>query len=44
VVLPSYIAFATVVLNAAVAGVLSVPLNAVAGDRARDVTSAADYA
>jgi SSS family solute:Na+ symporter len=43
-VLPSYIAFATVILNAAVAAVLSLPLNAVASDRARDVTSAADYA
>jgi SSS family solute:Na+ symporter len=43
-VLPSYIAFATVILNAAVAAVLSVPLNAVASDRARDVTTAADYA
>jgi SSS family solute:Na+ symporter len=43
VTLPSYIAFATVILNAAVALVLSVPLNAFASDRARDVTTAADY-
>ncbi len=40
---PSYIALATVLLNAVVAVVLSVPLNAVASDRARDVTVAAEY-
>jgi SSS family solute:Na+ symporter len=43
-VLPSYIAFATVILNAAVAAALSLPLNIVAGDRDRDTTSATDYA
>jgi len=41
--LPSYIAFATVILNAAVALVLSVPLNMFASDRGRDITTAADY-
>ena len=41
--LPSYIAFATVILNAAVALVLSVPLNMFAPDRGRDITTAADY-
>jgi SSS family solute:Na+ symporter len=41
---PSYIAFATVILNLVVAGVLSVPFNAIASDRARDATNAADYA
>lgn len=41
---PSYIAFATVILNAVVAAVLSVPFNAIASDRARDATRAADYA
>jgi SSS family solute:Na+ symporter len=41
---PSYIAFATVILNAVVAAVLSVPFNAIASDRARDTTKAADYA
>jgi SSS family solute:Na+ symporter len=41
--LPSYIALATVVLNAAVATLLSLPLNAVANDRAGDETVAADY-
>jgi SSS family solute:Na+ symporter len=41
--LPSYIAFATVILNAAVALVLSVPLNMFAPDRGRDITAAADY-
>jgi solute:Na+ symporter, SSS family len=40
---PSYIAFATVIVNIVVAGVLSVPFNAIASDRARDATSAADY-
>jgi len=44
VTLPSYIAFATVLLNAAIAALLSLPLNALASDRARDETSAADYA
>jgi SSS family solute:Na+ symporter len=42
-VVPSYIAFATVILNAVIAAVLSLPLNALASDKARDVTSAADY-
>jgi SSS family solute:Na+ symporter len=41
---PSYIALATVILNAVIALVLSVPLNAIASDRARDVTTAIDYA
>ncbi|HVE22802.1 MAG TPA: sodium:solute symporter [Acidocella sp.] len=41
---PSYIAFATVILNAVIAAVLSVPFNAIASDRARDATKAADYA
>jgi SSS family solute:Na+ symporter len=41
--LPSYIAFATVILNAALALVLSVPLNMFASDRGRDITTAADY-
>jgi len=41
--LPAYIALATVVLNAAVAVVLSLPLNAIASDRAGDETVAADY-
>jgi SSS family solute:Na+ symporter len=41
---PSYIALATVLVNAAVALVLSVPLNAMASDRAVDETLAADYA
>ncbi|HQT45810.1 MAG: sodium:solute symporter [Acidocella sp. 20-63-7] len=41
--LPSYIALATVVLNAAVAALLSLPLNALASDRAGDETVAADY-
>jgi solute:Na+ symporter, SSS family len=40
---PSYIAFATVIVNIVVAGVLSVPFNAIASDRARDATNAADY-
>jgi SSS family solute:Na+ symporter len=44
VILPSYIAFATVLLNAAIAAILSLPLNALASDRARDETTAADYA
>jgi len=42
-VVPSYIALATVLLNAVVAAVLSVPLNAVASDKGRDETLAADY-
>lgn len=41
---PSYIALATVLINAVVALVLSVPLNAFASDRAGDETMAADYA
>jgi SSS family solute:Na+ symporter len=41
--IPSYIALATVILNAVIAAVLSVPLNAIASDRARDLTHAADY-
>ena len=41
---PSYIAFATVILNIVVAWVLSVPFNAIASDRAHDATKAADYA
>jgi SSS family solute:Na+ symporter len=40
-VIPSYIALATVLLNAIIALVLSVPLNALAPDRARDRTVAA---
>ncbi len=41
--LPSYIALATVVLNALVAAGLSLVLNRVASDRAGDETMAADY-
>jgi SSS family solute:Na+ symporter len=41
--LPSYIALATVLVNALVAAVLSLPLNAMASDRAGDETVAADY-
>ncbi len=41
--LPSYIALATVIVNAAVAAALSLPLNAMASDRAGDETAAADY-
>ena len=41
--IPSYIAFATVLLNAAVAFILSPPLNALAPDRAKDQTAALDY-
>ncbi|GAN79328.1 monocarboxylate uptake permease MctP [Acidocella aminolytica] len=41
---PSYIALATVVLNAVVAFLLSIPLNAMANDRHKDETEAADYA
>jgi SSS family solute:Na+ symporter len=40
---PSYIALATVLLNALIATVLSVPLNAIAPDRVRDQTTAAAY-
>jgi SSS family solute:Na+ symporter len=40
---PSYIALATVILNAIVAGALSLVLNAVASDRTNDATAAADY-
>jgi SSS family solute:Na+ symporter len=40
---PSYIALATVILNAVVAGVLSLVLNAVASDAKQDATVAADY-
>jgi len=40
---PSYIAFATVLLNVAVALVLSPVLNAFASDISRDETAAADY-
>jgi len=43
-VIPSYIAFATVILNAAIAAILSLPLNAMASDKTKDVTSVADYA
>ncbi|WP_234732055.1 monocarboxylate uptake permease MctP [Acidocella facilis] len=42
--LPAYIAFATVILNALIAYVLSFPLNAMANDRHKDETDAADYA
>jgi SSS family solute:Na+ symporter len=42
-VVPSYIAFATVILNVVIAAVLSVVLNAVASDKAKDETVAADY-
>jgi SSS family solute:Na+ symporter len=41
---PSYIALATVLVNAAVAVVLSVPMNALASDRRLDETLAGDYA
>lgn len=41
--LPSYIAFATVILNAIIAAVLSIPLNALANDRHKDETVAEDY-
>ncbi len=41
--LPSYIALATVILNAMVAALLSLPLNAIASDRDRDVTVVGDY-
>jgi len=42
--IPSYIAFATVILNAAVAAILSPPLNAAIPDRTKDETTALDYA
>jgi solute:Na+ symporter, SSS family len=41
--MPSYIAFATVLLNAAVAAVLSPVFNAISSDRMSDETAAADY-
>ena len=41
--LPAYIAFATVLLNALVAAVLSPVINAVASDRGADETMLADY-
>lgn len=41
---PAYIALATVLVNAIVAFVLSFPLNAIANDRHKDETEAADYA
>jgi SSS family solute:Na+ symporter len=41
--LPSYIAFATVLLNALVAAGLSPLINAIANDRAADETKAAEY-
>jgi SSS family solute:Na+ symporter len=40
---PSYIAFATVLLNAGIAFILSPPLNAALPDRAKDQTTALDY-
>ena len=40
---PSYIALATVLLNAVVAFVFSLPLNFLANDRHKDETEAADY-
>lgn len=40
---PSYIALATVLVNAAVAFILSFPLNALANDRHKDETRAEDY-
>jgi SSS family solute:Na+ symporter len=41
--IPSYIALATVIVNAVIAGLLSLVFNAVASDKARDETVAADY-
>ena len=41
---PCYIALAMLVLNIVVATVLSLAFNAIAPDRSRDVTQAADYA
>ena len=43
ITVPSYIAFATVLVNMAVAAVLSLVLNAVASDKTSDITAAADY-
>ena len=43
VTFPCYIALATLVLNIVVATVLSLALNAVASDKANDVTRVADY-
>ncbi len=43
ITVPSYIALATVVVNAGVAALLSLPLNAMASDRAGDETMAVDY-
>lgn len=40
---PSYIALATVLLNASVAFLLSIPLNFVANDRHKDATERVDY-
>ena len=40
---PSYIAFATVLLNAFLAALLSPVINAIASDRAADETNAAEY-
>jgi len=40
---PCYIALATVVLNIVISGVLTVIFNAIASDRHRDATVAADY-
>jgi SSS family solute:Na+ symporter len=41
--IPCYIAVATVILNTAIAALLSLPLNAYASDRHRDETSASEY-
>ncbi len=41
--IPSYIAFATVILNAVVAAILSPIFNAILSDRAQDETTALDY-
>jgi solute:Na+ symporter, SSS family len=43
-VVPCYIALSSLVVNLVIAAVLSPMLNAIAPDRARDVTVAADYA
>lgn len=42
--LPTYIALATVLVNAIVAALVSIPLNAMASDKAKDQTTVADYA
>lgn len=42
-IVPSYIALATVLLNAFIAFVLSIPLNIIANDRHKDETRAEDY-